>query len=325
MSLGLLATLSLYRDKRVAAPMAVSASVVVTISDLPAIEVAEALPRLEELETPEVADAVAAPAVTEAPVAPAERVAPAWQRFAAAAPVLDGRPAIALIIDDMGPDRRRSARALALLPPAVTLSYLPYAEGVAGDVAQARARGHEIMLHLPMEAMNGRENPGPAALFVTLGPDELLRRVRHNLDRFGSYAGVNNHMGSRFTADAGAMQVVVQELAARGLYWIDSRTSSATVAERMARQAGLPTTGRDIFLDDDPAPAAILAQLNALEAVARRKGFGVAIGHPRDATLDALEQWLPEAAQRGFVLVPASAAVKHAVRISGTYAVRPGG
>ena len=319
MSLGLLATLSLLRDQRVAPPAAVSASVVVVIPDVRAPADAEALPPDETTEAAE------APVLTEAPVASVEPVAPAWQRFAAAAPVTNGRPAIALIIDDMGPDRRRSARALALLPAAVTLSYLPYAEGVAGDVALARARGHEIMLHLPMEAMNGRENPGPEALFVTLGPDELLRRVRHNLDRFGSYAGVNNHMGSRFTADAGAMQVVVQELAARGLYWIDSRTSSATVAERMARQAGLPTAGRDIFLDDDPTPAAIMAQLQALEAVARRKGFGVAIGHPREATLDALEQWLPEAARRGFVLVPASAAVAHAIRISSIYAGRPGG
>jgi len=253
--------------------------------------------------------------------------APAWQRFAAPAPVLDGRPAIAIVIDDMGPDRRRSLRAVAMLPPAVTLSYLPYAEGVAADAAAAQAKGHEIMLHLPMEALNGRENPGPDALFVALSPAELQQRVARNLDRFTGYAGVNNHMGSRFTADAGAMQMVVRELAARGLYWIDSRTSGATVAERLARQAGLPTTARDIFLDDDPAPSAIAAQLHALEAVARRKGFGVAIGHPRDATLDALEHWLPEVVKRGFVLVPASAAVAHAhaIRVSGGYAVRPGG
>ena len=141
-----------------------------------------------------------------------------------------------------------------------------------------------------------------------------MARLDWSLARFEGYVGVNNHMGSRFTGSVADLAPVLQEIQARGLLFLDSKTSSASVAAGLARRLALPFVERDVFLDhsfDDPA--AIRRQLAALEATARRRGFAVAIGHPHDATLTELARWLPEAERRGFALVPVSAIVRHAM------------
>ncbi len=251
---------------------------------------------------------VAAVPQVAAPVAlPAEP--PAWRRFAVPTPVTD-LPLVVIVIDDMGVDRHRSLRAAAL-PAPLTLSYLPYAEHVAVDAAAARARGHELLLHLPMEPVSRSEDPGPHALFTGGSTDDLLQRLDWNLARFDGYVGANNHMGSRFTADRAAMTPVLNRIAARGLMWLDSRTTGATVAPAVAAAQSVPLATRDVFLDHDPSAANVAAQLHLLEAIARRKGIAVAIGHPRDATLSALEQWLPQLAAKGLVLAPLTAAVNY--------------
>ncbi len=136
---------------------------------------------------------------------------PAWERYAVAAPQRNGRPWVAIVVDDMGLDRSRSARVIAL-PGPLTLAFLPYARDLERQTAAARAAGHELLLHLPMEP-EGSENPGPDALRTDQDDQEILRRTVADLERFGSYVGVNNHMGSRFTRDARAMRPVMAELA----------------------------------------------------------------------------------------------------------------
>ena len=116
----------------------------------------------------------------------------AWMRFASAAPETNGRPMVAIVIDDVGVDRHRSARAIEL-PATVTLAFLPYAEDVADQVRIAKQSGHELLVHMPMEAMDSTQDPGPNALLTEIPDDELLRRLRWNLDRFDGYVGVNNH------------------------------------------------------------------------------------------------------------------------------------
>jgi polysaccharide deacetylase 2 family uncharacterized protein YibQ len=118
-------------------------------------------------------------------------------------------------------------------------------------------------------------------------------------------------MGSRFTADRRAMDLVLGQLAGRGLMWLDSRTTGASVGMAVAMAQAMPAVARDIFLDHDPSPGAVVAQLHAVEAVAWRKGVAVAIGHPRDATLAALEHWLPTLAAKGLVLAPLTAALHY--------------
>jgi hypothetical protein len=113
-------------------------------------------------------------------------------------------------------------------------------------------------------------------------------------------------MGSRVTADARAMAVLMDEVAGRGLLFLDSRTTVDTVAEGLARARSVPFVARDVFLDNDQSADKVEHQLAEVERVARRKGFAVAIGHPHAATRNALAAWLPQAARRGFQLVPVS-------------------
>jgi polysaccharide deacetylase 2 family uncharacterized protein YibQ len=247
--------------------------------------------------------AVAAPAPSQPPL-----LAPAWQRHAAAAPPNDGRPRIALVIDDVGVHIPNARRALAL-PGPVTLSLMTYAPGLAGLAEAGRQRGHELLLHVPMEPEGWDVDPGPNVLLADVPRYELRRRVAWALDRVDGVVGINNHMGSRFTADRAAMDFVMAELARRGLMFLDSVTSGRTVGSAASRAAGVPYVARDVFLDNVETAEAIRAQLRKLEAVARRDGSAIAIAHPKAVTLDVLEAWLASLAQRGFVLVPVSALV----------------
>jgi len=213
-----------------------------------------------------------------------------------------GKPMIAIVIDDMGLDLKGSQRATEL-PGYVTLSFMPYATRLREQTKDARAQGHELLLHMPMEPM-GHDDPGPGALLVGLPPDELRQRFDTALASFVGFDGVNNHMGSKFTADPAGMEIVIGELQQRNLFFLDSRTNAKTVGESTARQHGLPAISRDVFLDDDINLKAVNAQLERTEYVARRKGYAVAIGHPHAITLEALAAWLPEAEKRGFVFVP---------------------
>lgn len=233
---------------------------------------------------------------------------PAWRKYAVAAPAFDGRPLIAVVIDDLGLDRRRSARAVAL-PGPLTLAWLPYAGEVTRQAAAGRAAGHETLLHAPMQPQ-GSENPGPNALTLDLAPEELRRRVAGYLALLPEAVGLNNHMGSQFTRDVRAMAPVIAELKARGMLFLDSRTSGSSVAADVARTDGVPFAVRDVFLDNELNAEYVRARLAELEAVARRRRVAVGIGHPHDVTLEALEVWLRELPARGFVLVPISAIVR---------------
>jgi hypothetical protein len=246
------------------------------------------------------------PALTPAPQTPP----PLWQRNASAAHTVMGRPMLALVIDDVGVDRKRSARAIAELPAAVTLSFLPYAAEVARQAQDARTRGHEIIVHVPMEPDNSSIDPGPHALRVNAAPDALLRDFDWNLSQFDGYVGINNHMGSRFTRDADGMRAILGVLKARGLLFLDSRTTGQTVGPRIARDLGLPFLERDVFLDNVASAASIEAQLAEFERLARRDGYAIAIGHPRGETLDVLIPWAQSVEARGFALVPLSAVMR---------------
>ena len=224
--------------------------------------------------------------------------------------VAGGRPVIALVIDDLGMDRKRTARVIGLKGP-LTLSFLAYADGLEGQTAAARNAGHELMLHIPMEPGSKNVDPGPNVLLGGMKPAELKRRLRWNLDRFDSYVGVNNHMGSKFTADAAAMAVVMEEIKSRRLMFLDSRTTGNTVGGVVARRMGVPFLERNLFLDHDNDVAAINARLADLEKLARRKGKAIAIGHPREATIRALVAWLDGVEAKGFQLVPLTALLAH--------------
>lgn len=246
---------------------------------------------------------------------PADRILPpqapehrthTWLRNAVAAS-LDERPAIALVIDDLGFNRRAVA-ALNRLPGPLTLAFLPYATKLDEQTRAARAAGHELLVHVPMEP-RGEEWPGPNALTSELAPAELVTRLRGQLRSFRGFVGINNHMGSLLTTDPERMAIVMAELRRLGLLFLDSRTTPQSVAAREAERMGVPHAQRDVFIDHDVDRATVLRALQRAERIARSHGHAVVIGHPHDVTLEALRTWLPTLEARGVALVPISAIV----------------
>lgn len=232
----------------------------------------------------------------------------AWRRNAVPFAGINSRPLIAIVIDDVGLDRPRSKRAWEL-PGPLTMSFLPYAKDLREQARAARTRGQELMLHLPMEP-NGRNDPGPNALLVSLSDAELRQRTAAALDSFDGFVGVNNHMGSRFTTFRPGMETVLRQFRGRGLMFLDSRTTAQSVGDQLAQEVGVPSIVRHVFLDDDESLDAVKRRLVETEAVARRQGFAVAIGHPHEATLQALAEWLPGLQAKGFALAPATAVLR---------------
>lgn len=255
------------------------------------------------------AETPAAAEPTKPPSAPATVAGePGWSRNAR--PFIDtaGRPALAIVIDDLGVDLRRTQRAM-LLPGPVTLAFMTYGSALDRQTSEATGRGHELLVHVPMQPV-GPADPGANALLEGLSEDEVRRRLTWGLDRFSGYVGINNHMGSRFSADAKGMAVVMAELERRRVMFLDSRTTPASKGVITARQANVPAIERNVFLDNVDERGAVLRQLDASEQVARKHGLAVAIGHPRDATLAALESWIPDALARGLEIVPITTALR---------------
>ncbi|MEM9013529.1 MAG: divergent polysaccharide deacetylase family protein [Pseudomonadota bacterium] len=214
------------------------------------------------------------------------------------------RPKIVIIFDDLGIDKAAFRRVMDL-PGPLTFSFLPYANGVAELARDARARGDEIMLHLPMEPM-GAVDPGPNALLATMSDAAMLRSLLWNLDQIEGYGGVNNHMGSHLTTDHTAMRLVLTVLKSRNLFFLDSVTTGGSIVEDVGDAVGATVFRRDLFLDAVDSPKAIEAQLLRLEELALENGVAVAICHPRKNTIDVLGPWLTTAPARGFDLAPVS-------------------
>ena len=306
-------------------PAATVASIVPAPTPAPAPAKAPLLEPVPDLNMEPAADAPPEiPAVSQAGQ-PSEDVivarplpadAPAWLKNAMASDDPGRRPMIAIVLDDVGVAPQDAEMALGL-PGAITLSIMTYAPNAATLADRARAKGHEIMVHMPMEPVDHSVDPGPNALLVGLTEDEIRRRVVWGLTRFGGYVGINNHMGSRFTQYAPGMQIVMQELRSRGLLFLDSRTISSTVGDATATGAGVTHVSRDVFLDNTMSVAAVLQQLQDAESVAQSQGYVVAIGHPHPTTIAALKRWIPEARKSGFVLVPLSAIVKKRDGVTG--------
>ncbi len=259
---------------------------------------------------PAPAPLVPAPSVP-APSIPAQAASalPPWQRNAIKPPVLDGRPAITIVIDDMGWVHPYTERA-ASLPGPLTLSWFPFAHHLPDQIGAAMAFGHETTLHMPMQVhSNSTAQTGPDPLRIDLPPAVNLARLQTAMDAVPVSVGLNNHMGTVATKDVALMSLVAAETKKRGYLFLDSIVVGHSVAESCARAAGVPAAGRDIFIDWKMHPDIIATQLNAIEEMARRTGHVIAIGHPRKLTLDALAEWLPTLAGKGFALWPLSAAV----------------
>ena len=215
----------------------------------------------------------------------------------------DGR--LAIIIDDLG-NSRENARAVLQLPRAVTVSILPRLP-LSRDIAEAAWRqGRESMLHQPMDSLSHRAL-GPGGLSLDHTRVDLRAVLRANLASVPHVAGVNNHMGSLLTPETRSMHWFMQALQEEGgLYFVDSRTNAATRAYQAAREQGIPTANRDVFLDNERDIARIRERLYQAARLAGLKGSAIAIGHPYPETIAVLRAELPVLERQGIVLEPVS-------------------
>lgn len=211
-------------------------------------------------------------------------------------------PLISIIIDDLGYNRALAEQALQL-PLAVTLSILPFAPYSQEISARARQQGREYMLHLPMQ---GRElhNSDPGMLTLVMSNDEFADSLKANLQALSGYAGINNHKGSKLTADPDKMNLLLKILSAkRSIFFVDSKTTTMSKIPPIARQFDLPFASRNVFLDVDQSVAAIKIQIDRLLEIARKNGSAIAIGHPYPNTLTVLKNFLADTRGAHFELV----------------------
>lgn len=216
-----------------------------------------------------------------------------------------GVPRVAIVIDDMGGDLKALAELLEIDAP-ITFAVLPRLSH-SKDVAEAAySKGHEVLLHLPMEpkpSADGQKDPGHGALLTSMSAVDVRSMVEDDFKDVPHASGINNHMGSKFTEDETLMRAVMEVVREKNLFFLDSLTTPASVGSRLAKELGVRGARRDIFLDNTRDGAYIKAQLNGLATAARKRGKAVAIGHPYPETIAALKDALPELKRSGIEVV----------------------
>ncbi|MHC2146119.1 divergent polysaccharide deacetylase family protein [Pseudomonas sp. 210_17 TE3656] len=214
-----------------------------------------------------------------------------------AAPAQQGKAYMSLIIDDLGQSSARDSRTLAL-PGPVTMAIMPDTPHATEFARQAHKAGKTVILHMPMDPATG-----PYAWHPGTPIAELAQRLDAALAKVPYAAGINNHMGSRMTSQAEPMAWLMGELQRRHLFFVDSRTSAATVAAAKAQALDLAHVSRDVFLDDVRTAEAIAGQLQLGVELARKQGSAVLIGHPYPQTLEVLEREIPRLRSQGIELI----------------------
>ncbi len=215
------------------------------------------------------------------------------------------RGRVAIVIDDVGYDDKVFRKFTELRVP-VTFSILPgerYSKYIAREASKL---DYEIMLHLPMEPHGSWSNPGSHAILSAMTRDQMLKQLSDNLDAVPNVTGINNHMGSLLTEDRFIMRILLEEMQKRGLFFLDSRTSSRTVAYSVAKSIGVRSADRDVFLDNKPDIGYIKGQIDTAIRIAKKKGEATAIGHAKPETAAAILEKLPDFEKEGIEIVTIS-------------------
>lgn len=246
------------------------------------------------------------------PIRSAEGKLP-WKVYARPFDAATGIPRIAIVVTNMGLAEQPTLAAIQDLPGEVTLAFSPYSNRLAEWVPAARAAGHEVLLQLPMEPRSTEFNdPGNKALLTANSPEVNLDRMEWVLSRAEGYVGLTNLMGSRFTVSPRDMQPVLVAMDQRGLLYIDSRESPASIAGKLAVEMGLPAATNDRFIDAEAARGPIDTRLAQLEQLALSRGSAVGFAADYPVAIERLRFWIAGLKDRGFVLAPVSAVVRTA-------------
>lgn len=210
-----------------------------------------------------------------------------------------GYPRLVVIIDDLG-NRMDVFNKLILLDFDITYSILPQQPNSRITAEMVDDAGREAMLHLPMQPKEwSKFNPGAGALLLEDDPETIMRKLESNLEDVPYALGVNNHMGSAFTQYAAGLDVVMEVLSERVLFFLDSKTAPGRIAKQSAAQYQVPYLSRDIFLDNEASEPAIKTQLFKAVNLAKKRGYAIAIGHPYPETYNVLANFLTVLAQDG--------------------------
>jgi hypothetical protein len=231
--------------------------------------------------------------------------------FARPVQPLPGRPdapRIALIVSGLGVGGNITGDAIAKLPGAVTLGFVPYGGDAQALVARARKSGHEVLLEVPMEPFDYPDNdPGPQTLLTSLTPQQNIDRLYWLMSRFQGYVGLTNTMGARFTASEPSFGPILRETAKRGMIFVDDGSNPRSVSARIASANNLPFARADVVLDSVPTPDEIDRALGRLEILAREHTIAVGIASALPVSIDHIAKWAKAAESRGLLLVPITA------------------
>lgn len=222
----------------------------------------------------------------------------------------DTSPRVAIVIDDMGVDINK-LRELVKIDRSITVAVMPHQRYSAETAREAHDNGVDVLLHLPMEPWDIKtNNPGKGALLVGMTAEQVRAQVEQDLLTVPYTIGINNHMGSRFTEDEPLMRDVLEVVKQRDLFFLDSRTTSKSVALKLARELGVRNADRNVFLDNTRDVQYIKGQLSELVSMARKRGKAIAIGHPYPETIQALKESVPELEEKGVRVVRLSELVE---------------
>lgn len=212
---------------------------------------------------------------------------------------------IAIVIDDLGYDENFS-QGLLSIDAAITFSILPFSPHAKSIAEAAHTKGKVVMLHLPMEPNNNNHQLkiDNSYILISMDKEEMVKKITASLNSIPYVSGVNNHTGSKFTADKPSMTILLKILKQKNLFFLDSRTTPDTIAFTLAGEMGVKTAERDVFLDNIEDVGTIKAKIDELVKTALLDGFAIGIGHPHPSTLKALKEVIPKLGARGVKIVP---------------------
>lgn len=216
-----------------------------------------------------------------------------------------GRGKIAIVLDDWGYTLKQVPSLSGIRRP-LTLAVLPELPHSADVARAARANGHEVILHMPMEAMDPAEPKEGSTLLAGMPRQQVIERMNRSLSTVPSARGISNHQGSKATSDPVLMEVVFRESKRRGLYFLDSYVSNRSVCAEVAGRVGIPFARRAVFLDNELSAPAIQKQLAQLASIASEQGEAIGIGHDRPVMLEILKKAIPALEKAGYTIVPVS-------------------
>ncbi len=217
---------------------------------------------------------------------------------------------IALLIDDFGDRWDPFVESFLDLDISLTVSIIPGQNMSSKVASEMRMRGCEVILHLPMEPISASFQDNGYIILASMNQQEIINIIKRSLDSVPGVVGVNNHMGSKVTADRELMTIILSEIGARGLYFVDSRTIATTVAYDVAKSLGLRCSKRDVFIDAEKTKADIRSSIWDLAEKAKTNGYAIGIGHCQTITLEVLQEEIPKIKKLGFHFVPLSKVVR---------------